>query len=222
MSPTFSSAAAVPATACRAASSRAHVPTLIDFSISRTAMLCITHVAHFRQYEASRCQVSLHFEPSSAQWCCRSERHRCAGAAASELQADGSRVTAARQRPKVYSLVTRGGGQNAPKLKRGGVLCFIWPKKMGRRPDAIPVKKTKTPPPEAERDIKSAILGPFWGPYQAPLGGQTPGRTPISSSNAPDPRIARKPGIDCVFEKGCHTNLVSLKGYVDSRLPLCS
>ena len=125
MLPACSSVAVVPSTACRAASSRAHVPTLID-CISRTAMLCITHVAHFRQYEASRCQVSLHFEPSSAQWCCRSERHRCAGAAASELQADGSRVTAARQRPKVYSLVTRGGGENAPfPFSKGGLLVYF-------------------------------------------------------------------------------------------------
>ena len=149
MSPTFSSAAAVPATACRAASSRAHVPTLID-CISRTAMLCITHVAHSRQYEASRCQVSLHFEPSSAQWCCRSERHRCAGAAASELQADGSRVTAARQRPKVYSLVTRGGGENAPNIERGGPPWLISPKKMGRRPDAIPAENSGGTPGGAE------------------------------------------------------------------------
>ena len=149
MLPACSSVAAVPSTACRAASSRAHVPTLID-CISRTAMLCITHVAHSRQYEASRCQVSLHFEPSSAQWCCRSERHRCAGAAASELQADGSRVTAARQRPKVYSLVTRGGGENAPKLKRGGAFCFISPKKMGLCPDAIPAENSGGTPGGAE------------------------------------------------------------------------
>ena len=149
MLPACSSVAAVPSTACRAASSRAHVPTLID-CISRTAMLCITHVAHFRQYEGSRCQVSLHFEPSSAQWCCRSERHRCAGAAASELQADGSRVTAARQRPKVYSLVTRGGGENAPNIERGGPPWLISPKKMGGPPDAIPAENSGGPPGGAE------------------------------------------------------------------------
>ena len=125
MLPACSSVAAVPSTACRAASSRAHVPTLID-CISLAAMLCVTHVAHSRQYEASRCEVSLQFEPFSSQWCCRSERHPCAGATASDgALAPRSRVTAARQRPKVYSLVTRGGGENAPKLKRGGTFCFI-------------------------------------------------------------------------------------------------
>ena len=46
LSPTCSSAAAVPATACRAASSRAHMRRLIERA-SRAAMRCDTQMAHF-------------------------------------------------------------------------------------------------------------------------------------------------------------------------------
>ena len=111
-------------------------------------------------------------------------------------RADGSRVTAARQRPKVYSLVTRGGGESAPNIERGVPPWLISPKKMGQRPDAIPAENSGGPPGEAEIENRQ-ISCHFGAPARRPWGASQVDRYDFCfASGGPPPDLRTTPLAD--------------------------